>query len=519
MNGAESLVATLVASGVDTCFMNPGTSEMHFVAALDSVPEMRGVLTLFEGVASGAADGYARMAGRPAATLFHLGPGLGNAIANLHNARRASTPMVNVVGDHATHHRLYDAPLASDIDALASNVSSWIRTPETPSQVAVDAAEAVAAAMGRPNQIATVILPADSAWLDADGPAPPSEPTPPATVDDARVDEVASVLLSGEPAGLLLGHTVLEDADALRAVGAMADATGCRPLGIVFPRRVTRGPRVPEIPGLGYFAEQAAPQLAGLRHLVLVDAPPPATFFAYPGQPSDLVPEGCEVHVLASAGDDSSGAVAALADRVGAGDWTPGPAAARPDRPTGSLTGESIAAAVGATLPEGAIVVNEAATNGFKLLTATAGAPAHDWLTLTGGAIGAGMPLATGAALACPERPVLNLEADGSSMYTCQALWTQAREGLDVTTVIFNNRSYDILNIELARVGAATDGTRAAEMLHIGRPDLDFVRLGESMGVPSERADAADDLAGRLERAMAEPGPHLVEVAVPSLVG
>ena len=514
MNGAQALIRTLVDSGVDVCFTNPGTSEMHFVAALDSVPEMRGVLGLFEGVVTGAADGYGRMAGRPASTLLHLGPGLGNGMANLHNARRASTPVVNVVGDHALYHRQYDAPLASDIEAAASNVSGWYRSSGSPAEVGRDAAEAVAAALGPPGQVATLVLPADVSWLDGGEVAAPATPARRSPVADDVVDEVAKVLRSGEPCAVLVGGAALREA-GLVAASRVAGATGAKLLCETFPARLERGAGLPAVERLGYLAEFTMAQLAGTRHLVLVDARSPVSFFAYPDKPSDLVPEGCEVHVLAGASDDVVGALAALAEVVGApaGAATLAPAS-RPSLPTGALTAEAVANALGALLPEGAIVSDEANTSGLWAPAATAGAPRHDWLTLCGGAIGQGLPLATGAAVACPDRKVVALEADGSAMYTMQALWTQAREGLDVTTVVFNNRSYAILNLELNRVGAEPPGPKALDMLDLSRPDLDFVALATGMGVPASRATTAEELGEQLGRALAEPGPALVEAVL-----
>lgn len=515
MNGAHALISTLTAAGVDVCFANPGTSEMHFVAALDDVTQMRGVLALFEGVATGAADGYGRMAGTPAATLLHLGPGLGNGLANLHNARRGHTPVVNIVGDHATYHLQYDAQLTSDIETVARNVSPWIRAPRRTEDLAGAAAEAVAAAIGPPGSVATLILPADVSWNDGAEPAAPLPAAGPRGVDDAVVENVAKLLATGEPVVLLLGDDGFSE-PALVAASCVAQATGARLLGETFPTRLVRGAGVPAIERLGYFGEFALAQLAGARHLVLVGAQAPASFFAYPGKPSSLVPDGCEVHVFAEPGDDVVVGLQALADRVG-GDAKPvREAAARPDRPTGALTGEAVAAAVGALLPEGAIVSDESNTAGLWLSAATTGTPKHDWLTLTGGAIGQGLPVATGAAVACPDRPVLALEADGSAMYTLQALWTQAREGLDVTTVIFANRSYAILNIELQRVGAAAGGAAAEEMLDLTRPDLDFVALATGMGVDAVRAITAEDFTTQLERALAEPGPHLIEAVLPT---
>lgn len=515
MNGAQALIRTLVDCGVDTCFMNPGTSEMHFVAALDAVPDMHSSLVLFEGVATGAADGYARMTGRPAATLLHLGPGLGNGLANLHNARRAHTPIVNIVGDHATYHKQFDAPLESDIDAVASNVSGWIRFAERPDDVARDAAEAVAAAMAPPGQVATLVLPADTSWLDSAGPAASSPAAARRTVADSTVADVAKALRSGERSALLLGGSTMLEAGLL-AAARVGDACGASLLAETFPARLQRGGGLPAVDRLGYLAEFAMAQLDGLSHLVLVDARAPVSFFAYPDKPSDLVPAGCQVHVLAEGADDAVGALQALADALGAGPAPATPAPPRPDRPTGALTAETIAAAIGALLPEDAIVADEGNTSGLFVSPMTAGAPHHDWLCLTGGAIGDGLPTATGAAIACPDRKVICLEADGSAMYNFQSLWTQAREGLDVTTVIFNNRSYAILNLELNRVGAEPPGPRARDMLDLRRPDLDFVSLAKGVGVQASRAETAEEFVEQFERAVAEPGPHLIDAALPA---
>jgi acetolactate synthase-1/2/3 large subunit len=513
MNGARALLSTLVDAGVDVCFANPGTSEMHFVAALDDVPAMRGVLCLFEGVVTGAADGYGRVAGRPASTLLHLGPGLGNGFANLHNARRAHTPVVNIVGDHATYHARYDAPLQSDIASIAGAVSGWYRSTARADDVARDAADAVAAAMGPPGCVATLVLPADASWSESStGPCRPQPVGRRTVVPADTVDEVAKALRSGERSALLLGGSALR-ADGLHAASRVAVTTGAALLGETFPANLERGAGIPAVERLAYFAEMAQGQLEGVRHLIIVDTTPPVSFFAYPGKASDLVPEGCTVHVLARPGEDATGALAALADAVGAPADGSAPAPAlRPDRPTGALTTESLAAAVGAVLPEGAIVVDEGNTSGLFVPAATAGAPRHDWLTLTGGAIGIGLPMATGAAVAAPDRPVLCLQADGSAMYTIQALWTHAREGLNVTTVVLSNRSYAILNIELHRVGADAGGPLARRLLDLTEPDLDFCALAQGMGVPAHRAESAEDLATALEAGFAQEGPSLIEV-------
>ena len=353
-------------------------------------------------------------------------------------------------------------------------------------------------------------------WLEGASAVGPRQLAVRTAVADEAVAVVAKALQSGEPVAIMLGNAVVRER-GLRAAGRIAAATGAQLLGETFPARLERGAGLPPLDRLGYLAEFAMAQLAGTRHLILVDAKAPVSFFAYPDKPSSLVPEDCEVHILASGSDDAVDALERLAETVGATDTDPVlEPAHRPDRPTGPITGATIADALGALLPEGAIVADEAQTGGLWAAGATAGGPRHDWLTLTGGSIGMGMPLATGAAIACPDRPVINLEADGSAMYTMQALWTQAHEGLDVTTIVFSNRSYAILNLELSRVGVAEPGPKAKSMLDLGRPELDFVALAQGMGVPATRPETGEDLTRDLERAIAEPGPHLIDAILPS---
>ncbi len=515
MNGAQSLIRTLVGCGVDVCFMNPGTSEMHFVAALDAVPEMRSSLALFEGVVTGAADGYGRMADKPAATLLHLGPGLTNGLANVHNARRAFTPMLNIVGDHATYHKVYDAPLNSDVDGLARPMSDWLRTAQSGTAIGHDAAEAVAAARTAPGQIATLILPADISWGESSGPAQPIAPAARKKADDATIKQIAEVLRSGQKATLLLNGYALRERGLIAAT-RIGEKTGARVTCDTFPSRLERGAGLPSVARMNYFAELAADELKDTQHLILVGTKSPAAFFAYPGKPSDLVAPGCKVYTLATPAEDAIEALEHLAEAVGAPKtgYRVEPAR-RSDKPTGALTSAAVGTAIGALLPEHAIVVDEGNTEGIFTPYYTVGAPRHDWLFNTGGSIGLGLPLATGAAVACPGRKVVCLEGDGSAMYTIQALWTMAREQLDVTTIIFANRSYKILNIELMRVGVeGGPGARARDMLDISRPDLDFVALARGMGVSASRPDGAEAFCAAFEHAMREPGPHLIECLV-----
>ncbi len=523
MNGARSLVQTLLHHGVDTCFMNPGTSEMHFVAALDDEPDMHGVLALFEGVATGAADGYARIHGGPAATLLHLGPGLGNGLANLHNARRAHSPVVNIVGDHALTHRRYDAQLQSDIATVARNVSPFVRTTEFTESVGIDARDALAAAHGPPGSVATLILPADVSWSDggvavrsSDGVG--TRPSAGEAPDPDVLEAAAAALRSGERCAVFIGGRACSGR-RLKQVADLAASVDAELLCETFPARLARGAGRPPVERLGYLAEFAMMRLDGIRHLILLDGKSPVSFFAYPGKPSDLVPEGCTVHPVAGPGDDLAAAVDALSDLVGAtAGAAPRQEVVRPSLPTGALTAQTVCQAIGALLPEGAIVSDEGNTSGLFAPGATAGAPPHDWLCLTGGAIGQGLPVAVGAAVADRGRRVLALEADGSALYTIQSWWTMARESLDVTTVILNNHSYAVLNMELDRVGADEPGPRARNMLDIGRPDIEFVPLARGLGLDATRAETAEEFTDALARALATPGPSVVEAVVPGLL-
>ncbi|MFC5139027.1 acetolactate synthase large subunit [Actinomycetospora rhizophila] len=517
MRGAEALVGSLVGAGVDVCFMNPGTSEMHFVQALDSVPEMRGVLTLFEGVATGAADAHARVTGRPAAVLLHLGPGLGNGMANLHNARRAGTPLLCVVGAHATDHVRHDAPLESDITALARTVSGWVHTCGDVRDVADDAVRAVAATGERGGQVATLVLPADVSWSDGAALAPALPVAGPVPAASSRVGDAAKAVR--EPgAVMLLGGPGLT-ARAMDAAGRVAAATGTRLLVETFPRYWDTGAGRPRVDKLAYFAEQALEQLEGASSLVLAGARAPVSFFGYPGIPGDLVPDGATVVGLADAASDAAAALEALAAEV-APDAVAEPAPRdAPEPPPGPLDVRSLCAAVAATLPEDAIVIDESLTAAAVLAPALQTAAPHTQLALTGGAIGQGPPAALGAAVAAPDRPVVAVQADGSALYTLQALWTQAREQLDVTTVLINNAAYAILRVELARTGAgeAAHSGRAGRMLTLTDPTPDFVSLATGYGVPARRVETTEDLLEALRWAHREPGPHLIEAIVPAV--
>ena len=511
MNGAESLLRTLVASGVEVCFGNPGTSEMHFVAALDRVPGMRAVLGLFEGVVTGAADGYARMAEKPAATLLHLGPGLANGLANLHNARKAQVPVVNIIGDHATYHQRYDAPLTSDVAAFAHTVSHWVHASKSAQRIAADAARAVQAARMAPGQVASLILPADTAWQTADRPADPLPVTGPAPVSDRALAQSAEALRGGRKVAFLLRGAALRGA-GLQAAGRIATQTGARLICDTFAPRVERGAGRVAVERLPYRPPEAIAFLKDIETLIVVGGQPPVAFFAYPDQPSELTPPGCRSLMLAHPHEDGPAALEALADLVGARRAAVLSARRLPELPSDrELDNETIMRIVGHHLPDNAIVTDEILTAGFAHYPMLETAAPHDYLNLTGGAIGNMVPVATGAAIACPDRKVVSLQGDGSAMYTLQALWTQAREKLDVVTIIYANRSYGVLNQELQRVGAREAGPKAMSMLDLHDPSLDWVKMAEGMGVEATRVDTAHGLSSALKSAISGRGPRLIE--------
>jgi acetolactate synthase I/II/III large subunit len=515
MNGAECLLRTLLANQVDLCLMNPGTSEMQFVAALDRVPRMRGVLGLFEGVCSGAADGYARMTGNPAATLLHLGPGLANALANLHNARKARSPVVNIVGEHTTRHLSHDAPLTADTEAFARPVSGWVRTLQRATDMGEAASAAVGAALGPPGMVASLIVPADFSWSEAGEPGCPAPRPGRLLPTSEQVRGIACALRSGQPVGLILSGSALQ-ARCLRAAGRLRAATGVSVFADRYAARTSRGGDIPAVERLPYFPEPAQALLAPFERLVLVEARPPVSFFGYPGLRSSLAPDGCTFGVLASEDQDGALALEWLAQELGAPPL--GSAASRAPRPVlpagEPLTAGAIGRTVGVLLPEGAIVSDESVSSSEQIWPHLAAAASHDHLPVTGGAIGQGMPVALGAALACPGRKVVALEADGSAMYTLQSLWTMARERLDVTVVILANRRYRILDIEMRRTGAGEVGPRAGEMIDLTHPEPDWIRLAEGLGVQAARAATADEFIREFGAAMREPGPRLIEAVL-----
>lgn len=514
MKGSESLLATAVAAGVQVCFANPGTTEIPLVEAFDQVPGLRPVLALSEGVVTGAADGHARMTGAPALTLLHLGPGFANGIANLHNARRARTPVINLIGEHASWHQAADAPLASDIESLAAPVSGWVGRTTSAANAAAEFAEAHRAA--REQRLpATLIAAADHMWSDGGRPAEVAPVPEPPAVEDQQVAAIAKLLTRGRgrPA-LLLGDRALAP-EAVRTAARIAATVGGEVFAERTPARIDRAPDVPAVRPVPYFPEDVLRVLDGFSDLVLVGARTPVSFFGYQGLPSYPVPDGVQVHTLADVEQDAVEALRALAEATGsAATEVPLPAPPEVSVPDGALTAAGIAAAIVSTQPEGAIVVNEGVSSGAAYPALAAAAPAHSELTNTGGAIGMGIPVATGAAIACPDRPVIGFQADGSAAYSLQALWTQAREQLDVTTVICANSRYAILRAELRRAGIDQPGPAAAGMTDLTGPAVDWVAAAQGFGVPATRATTGAELIDALRRAHAEPGPHLVEAVL-----
>lgn len=514
MNGAESLIRTLVDAGIDVCFANPGTTEMPIVRAFDETQGMRAVLCLFEGVCTGAADGYARMSGKPGLTLLHLGPGFANGIAYLHDARRARSPIINLIGDHATWHLAADAPLTSDIESLAAPVSHWVRRNRSSEELPGDIASAISAASVKPGSISTLIIPHDSQLGPATAQASiPAIPEPP-KVSDSAIGMAADAIRSGRPTALFLGGMALGE-EGLRVAARISIVADCRLICETFPARWERGVGTPVIERLPYFPEQALASLSGFENVILAGARSPVAFFGYPGMPSFFISPDQNAPILASPDDDVVDALERLADQLGA----PREAEVNqklhlPPSPSGPLTVETLSAAVASVMPENSIIMDEGNTSTGPFGVMTRSGRRHSYLTQPGGAIGLGMPCATGAAIACPDRPVITLQADGSGMYTLQSLWTQARENLNVITIICNNRSYRILGLELKRAGVAEFGPQAAGLIGLRSPALDWVHLAQGLGVPAVRSETAEDLVAQLEIALNRGGPMLIEAVI-----
>ncbi len=513
MNGAKSLVETLLKSGVDTCFANPGTSEMHFVAALDQSVGMHCVLGLQENVVTGMADGYYRIKGKPACTLLHCGPGLANGLANLHNARRARSGIVNIVGDQATYHRPLDAPLTADTESLARAVSAWVHTSAHAADVGRDTAVAVQAASAATGRIATLILPSDTSWDEGGVVADALPVLVSPAINPFAVQNAARVLRSSKNVLILIagnGTNALSQSLAWR----IAQATGAALMADYITGHVARGRGRLQLDRVPYNTDQAVKVLSRFEHIILVSAKPPVGFFAYPGKPSKQYPDTAQLHVLAREDQDAEAALRALVDELGAPEVAipdPGP---RPDIVTGAPTPEGLAQTLAAVMPEHAIIADESVSYGRGFYKNTHAAPAHDWLHLVGGAIGAGMPMATGAAIGSGgQRRVINLQADGSAMYSLQSLWTQARERLPVTTILLNNRKYSILIGEYKAVGA-TPGPTAMSMLDLGNPNLDWVALAKGMGVEAARATTLEACADLMRQSFKQSGPFLIELTI-----
>jgi acetolactate synthase-1/2/3 large subunit len=512
VNGAESLVKTLLGAGVDVCFANPGTSEMHFVAALDRVPGMRCVLGLQENIVTGAADGYWRLAEKPACTLLHCGPGLANGLAGLHDARRARSGIVNIVGDQAVYHRPLDAPLTADTEGWARGASAFVRTSTRAEDVGADAAVAVQAARTSPGQVATLVLPSDASWNEG-GVVAAALPVPAVPqADPHSIRQVARILREKRNVLLLLGGLALREGAQVEA-NRIAAATGAALMAEGSNARIQRGRGRLMLDRVPYVNEQAVKALEPYEHIVLVNAKEPIGFFGYPGKPSQFWRPGAGLHILTRFEHDAEAALRALAEELGAPKVAmpdPGP---RPEAPRGELSPEGLARTVAALMPEGSVIVDESVTYGRGFFPQTYAAPAHDWLQNCGGAIGYGPPVAVGAAIGAGGRRVIALQADGSAMYTPQALWTQAREKLPVTTVLLSNRKYQILIGEYQNVGA-NPGRTAMDMLDLGNPDIGWVQLANSMGVEAAQARTLEALGDLMAQSFARPGPFLIELLI-----
>ena len=513
MNGAEALLGTLEAAGIEVCFANAGTTEMPIVKAFDTHPGVKPILGLFEGVCTGAADGYGRMKGKPALTLMHLGPGMANGIANLHNARRARSPVFMVIGEHASWHINADPLLNMDISGLCRTFSVWQRTSASVASIPADTAEGLAACSY--GQIASFIVPSDHLATEFSGDSVVLPVLSHDPIDSNKIETASGILHSGKKTALIMNGKALL-CRGLAAAARIRAKTGCDLFCVTFPARLERGAGFAPVTRIPYFPENARSLLAPYEAALFAGTDEPAAFFGYEGQSSYFMkPEVTRLRLDAGR-QDAGSALEALAEALGAPSGSAlGSVIApyrRPEMPAGNLTPEKICQTVAALQPDNALIVEEGLTTTTTYAALTATLPPHSLLYLTGGAIGQGMPCATGAAVACPDRPVINIQADGSGMYTLQSLWTQAREKLCVTTLICANRCYNIIWMELTRAGYLSPGPASLSLVDLGNPNLDWVSLARGMGVPGIAVETVEDLARQLKIALSEPGPHLIEM-------
>ena len=508
ITGAEAILTVAAAAGIKVCFANPGTTELSLVQALDKNPAIHSVLTIFEGVCTGAADGYTRIAGTPALALLHLGPGLANGIANLHNARKANTPVISIVGEHATWHIAANAPLTSDIATLAQPMSKFVHTTTRPESAASDMAQTIAQALQLPSGPATLIIPGDVQWTEVEEQPITLKIPEPTAPDSNDIDKAAHALRTGNAALVLSGRALR--AAGIRSAERIMRATGCRVLAPTFPPVQDRGAGLLSPDKIPYPPDPARQLLAPYQSVVLAGAGEPVAFFGYPNSRSGLCAEDANIIHLCPPTTDPSVALAALAEALTAPPAQTAPAAERPQPPHGSLTPLTMCQAVAAAQPENLIVMDEGATAGFAYYGLSAGAPPFTYMTLTGGSIGQGLPCAVGAAAAEPQKRVLCLEGDGSSLYTIQSLWTMAREKQNVTTVICKNRAYSILRWEMERA-RAVPGPASLALTSLENPEISFVKVAEGFGVEARAARTAEQLTDALHYSFKTPGPMLIE--------
>ena len=510
------LLRTAANAGIEVCFANAGTTELPIVAAFDAVSGIHPVLALFEGVCTGGADGYGRVKEVPAMTLLHLGPGFANGIANLHNARRARTPLINVIGQHTTWHINADAPLTMDVESLAKTVSAWTRTNTSAESLSRDFADAFTASMS--GKIVSLIVPNDHLWAEVEPIIHTPAPLQFDPLDLGPIEAAADLLKAGKKTALMLGGKALRG-EGLTIAGHIQSITGCDLLTETFPGYVERGTGLPDVIRVPYFPEPAQVLLSQYEAIILADVKEPVTFFGYPGIESHLLTKDQKTLSISSGNQSIVEALGCLEDllktTIPAKNWGHNSSQRlKPQLPRGKLTAEKACHMLAALQPEGAIIIDEGITSAIPYYPLTAGSPPHSVLTIAGGSIGYGMPCAVGSALAFPGRPVINFQADGSAMYTIQALWTEAREGLNVKTLICSNRGYNILRVELERAGITNPGHKALSLADIDQPKLNWVSISSGMGVPAKSVNTAGSLKKELEKILSEPGPSLIEMVL-----
>ena len=517
MNGAAAFFKSIVDNGIDTIFACPGTSEMQVVDEV-GYSNLRVVLCLFENSVTGMADGYARMLDKPALGMVHVTCGLTNALANMHNARIANSRMIIFGGGVHVAHEVNE-PVHSMLQRqpyVAQIAAQCVIEARSPDQLAAAATQALKASNDGAGKIVYVYGPNNAVWGESSFQGKlTSSAEQRQRVSTATISSIADTLKAGKKTAFILDNLALRE-EGLEILGRIAEGAGGRLFREWLPSRIAMGAGRVRTETLPYGGAEGRELLSEFDQIVLVGAKIPVCPFSYENQPWVKIPENCNVHTLATADHDILAALEELATQLD----LPEKASNRYNRkpgepPTGPLSGNSIVQSLSILMPADSIVLDEAMLENVMFPLLMDGAAPFDFMAACpGGAIGAGPPVACGAAIACPNRKVILLEGDFSLMQGNTALWSMAQHNLDICVINYNNEGSASLSTELARVRQGEAQPKSIELLRIRKPTIDYAAMAESMGVPASRAETAEEFHLQLTKAMSTKGPHFIDANI-----